>query len=316
MGPRETTPVRSASAPAVSQGGLGHALAAATGALDGVQPILRHLLGATDQALLSDRIVAGVRSLLHDLARQLVSGLLAEPPGGDAADALVAAFAADCSLLAHVHALALEAALTERLHERLALDPVRPPLLEALIASPDPETAALAKQVLAAQSGFVQAQRRGELPLGELPGDLLRNALITLRAHFGAGDPANDARAAALGRAARARHARSDDRGSLLHRLIARMGPSAVGALDLARGGAALFATALALGSGQDRDAAVLATSESQVPRLALGLLASGVEPAAVERQVNLLHPEATLPAELLALGPARAAELLAGGGC
>ncbi|MET0179761.1 MAG: hypothetical protein ABW194_04685 [Novosphingobium sp.] len=317
MVPRRPAPFRIDPAPTVVETRLAEALATATGALDGVQPILRHLLGATDQALFSDRILARVRNLLHDLARQLVAGLGVAPldPGDGRCDALLARLAGEPSLLAHVHALALEAALADRLDERIGLDPVVSPLLEALLAASEPETAALAERVRAAQTRFVEAQRRGALPLGDLPGDLLHNALATLRAHFGAGDPVNDARAGALARTLRTQFVGSLDRASLLDRLIARMGPAAAAALDIADAGAAMFVTALRLGSGQDRDAAILTTNESQVTRLALALVASGVDPASVERQVELLHVDAELPAGLLALRPDRAAALLAATG-
>ena len=56
-------------------------------------------------------------------------------------------------------------------------------------------------------------------------------------------------------------------------------------------------------------------TSQAQLPRLALALLASGTRPAAVEQQFVALHPEVTLPDGFEALSADRAAALLAGSG-
>lgn len=295
-------------------------LALSDKALDDARPILRHLLGTDDHELFSDRIVAGVRALLRDIAFQLVVAV--ETAAGspeprqkaeDACDALALAFADHPLLLGHAHALALEAALAERLAARLGLEPVLSPLLQELIASDDAASSARAMNLLAAQARFGQTQRRGELPLGELPGDLLHAALIVMRTWIGADDRARDAHAAQAERAIRADYDEANTRLGLLQRLVAEMGGGAIAALDLAHGGIALLATALALGSGHERDRAVLALSEGQAPRLALALLACGLKPAAVEAQVLALHPDAPLPPGFDSLRPASAAALLAG---
>ena len=301
---------------------FGDELAAADLALANVSPILRHLLGNDDHALFSDRIVAQVRAQIEDLARQLAMSLEAAMGHADAreraddtAPQLAAALIDSPAILTHAHALALEAQLAERLATRLSLDAVLSPLLQALIASADPNTAATAMALLAAQARFVQAQRRGELPLAELPGDLLHAALLIMREHAGGDDPARDRIAGVLETAIRGNFDEAANRLGLLHRLVGGMGGGAIAALDVGQAGVALFVTALGLGAGLERDAAVLATSEAQLPRLALALLASGAKPAAVEQQFVALHPEITLPDGFETLRADRAAALLAGSG-
>ena len=301
---------------------FGDELAVADRAQANVGPILLHLLGNDDHALFSDRIVAQVRAQIEDLARQLALSLEQamghknpREQANETAPQLAAALIASPPMLAHAHALALEAQLAERLGARLSLDAVLSPLLQALIASPDPNTSATAMALLAAQARFVQAQRRGELPLAELPGDLLHTALLILREHGAGDDPARERIAAVLETAIRGNFDEAANRLGLLHRLIAGMGGGVIAALDVGHAGVALFATALGLCAGLDRDSAVLATSEAQLPRLALALLASGVRPAAVEHQFFALHPEVTLPEGFETLSADRAAALLAGSG-
>lgn len=295
-------------------------LAEADAALANVHPILRHLLGSEDHALFSDRIVAQVRAQLEDLARQLLIAVeqaagAAEPreAAEEAVADLAAVLIAEPGLLGHAHALALEAQIAERLATRLSLDPVLSPLLQAQIASPSAETAATAMNALAAQARFIQAQRRGELALADLPGELLHAALMALRTHCAENDPGKAGTAEVLEGAIRANFDETANRIGLLQRLIAGMGGGAHAALDLSDAGVALFATALAVGAGMDRDQALLALSEAQMPRLALALAASGLRHDAVERQFLALHPDIALPDGLETLRADRAAALLAG---
>ena len=301
---------------------FGDELAAADLALANVSPILRHLLGNDDHALFSDRIVAQVRAQIEDLARQLAMSLEAAMGHADAreraddtAPQLAAALIDSPAILTHAHALALEAQLAERLATRLSLDAVLSPLLQALIASAEPNTAATAMALLAAQARFVQAQRRGELPLAELPGDLLHAALLIMREHAAGDDPARNRIVGVLEAAIRGNFDEAANRLGLLHRLVGGMSGGAIAALDVGHAGVALFVTALGLGAGLERDSAVLATSEAQLPRLALALLASGAKPAAVEQQFVALHPEIALPDGFETLRADRAAALLAGSG-
>ena len=75
--------------------------------------------------------------------------------------------------------------------------------------------------------------------------------------------------------------------------------------------GVAIFSTALAIGSAQDRDLAVLSTNDRQLARLALALRAAGLKPQAVEEQFLYLHPEHSLPEGFGELRAERAAALL-----
>ncbi len=64
---------------------------------------------------------------------------------------------------------------------------------------------------------------------------------------------------------------------ALLARLVTGMGGGAIAALSVDHAGAAIFLTALSIGSGQDRDLAVLSTNDRQLARLALALRAARV---------------------------------------
>jgi hypothetical protein len=279
-----------------------------------VIPILRHLLANEDNSIFSEEIVARVRGMVGDMAMQLLDRHSQADEAGERAgrssqdaDALSEAIIAQPALLGHVHALALEWQLTERLQARLALDPVLPPLLQSLIASTEAETAALAMQLLAAQARFCQAQRRMRLPLTELPGDLLHSALLAMRTV--AGGDSDEAETAI-----RADYDESRGRLGLLARLVAAMGGGAVAALSVSHAGAAIFLTALAAGSGQTRDSIALATNEAQLARLALALRAAGLKPSDIEEQFLAIHPDLAPPSGFERLGPDRAAALLSAG--
>lgn len=276
-----------------------------------VAPVLRHLLASDDSGLFGDAILARVRGMIGDVARQLL-GHVAGGTGDHTA--LTLALTDNPAFLQHVHALVLEWHLTELLQARLALDPVLSPLLQALIASSDETTAGLAMKFLAAQARFGQAQRRMRLALTELPGDLLHAALVALRAAADGSEEA-DARFTAAEAAIRADYDEARSRLGLLSRLVTGMGAGAVAALSLHHAGAAIFLTALAVSVRQDRDFATLATSETQRTRLALALCAAGLKPAAIEEQLLALDPDAELPEGIDRLTPDRAAALMAGAG-
>lgn len=277
-----------------------------------VIPILRHLLGNDSNSLFSDDILARVRSMCDDIAQQLLDELaIAENREEDAAR-IASALRENTAFLAHLHALALEWQLTERMEARYSLDPVLSPLMQALVASRDDATQALAMKTLAAQARYCQAQRRMSLTLGELPGDHLHFALLCLQGVLGDRPETGLAEAEP---AIRARFDESRSRLGLMTRLITGLGSGGIAALSLTHGGVALFLTALAIGSGQDRDAAALATHDGQVARLALSLRAAGLKPAAVAEQFVSLHPDLTLPEGFDRLGADRAAAILASGG-
>lgn len=281
-------------------------------------PILRHLLVNEDQALFSDEVVARVRGMLADVARQLLhaqsetagitdrAGFIDEREVG-----LIEVLANDAAILAHVHALTIEARLTLQLQTRCNVDPVLSPVLQQLVASRDDVVAASAMAVLAAQARFIQHHRRMALPLAELPGDLFDTALLALRTN--AGDREGTAVAAERG----LRDAFDEGRGrlALISRLVTRMGRSAARALEIDHAGLALFATALGMASGQARDQTVLSFSERQFARLALAMRAAGLKQSAVAEQFVYLHPDIEPPLGLDLLSAERAAILLSAAG-
>lgn len=290
---------------------LRDALAQGDAVLGTVAPVLRHLLANDDSGLFGDAILARVRGMTADVARQLIDAVGTADGAGPEIQALIDALADNPAFLGHVHALVLEWQVTERLQVRLALDPVLSPLLQALIASHDETTAALAMKFLAAQARFGQAQRRMRLPLAELPGDLLHGALVALRTVAGV-EPAADAQAAAAESAIRADYDEGRSRLGLASRLVTGMNAGAIAALSLHHAGVALFLSTLAIASGQDRDVATLATSETQHMRLALALCAAGLKPATIEEQLLALDADAELPEGVDRLTSDRAAALLA----
>ncbi len=279
-------------------------------ALDSVVPVLRHLLASEGHRLVTDAILARVRGMLSDLAGQLLAAAAGRDPALRATgsadlterDALAETLAGDAALLVHCHALAAESQLAERLHQNHGVDPVLSPLLQELIASDQPVMAELAMNVLAAQSRFIQSQRRMELPLGELPAELFH----ALAAAHGPG-----------GNAVRQLHAGYDEAASrlgLLARLVSALRRGAIAALSLDHAGPALFASALAALAREPREQAVLACQEGQGARLALALRSADLSPEAIARQFALIDPAAGVPREFAALSPDRARLLLGAG--
>lgn len=280
-------------------------------------PILRHLLASSSNSMFSDEIVARVRGLVTDLARQLLDTLAiaageSERREHDPAEtaALTDAFLENPALVRHLHATALEWQMTHRLQSRIALDPVLSPLLQSLIASQDGATSALAMKLLASQARFCQSQRRMQIPLNELPGDLLHGALVSMRALAGV-EPLADERAAAAEAQIRMQYSEAATRIGLIARLVQSLGGHAVAALSIPQAGVALFLTALSFGAGQDRDLSVLSSDESQLARFALQLRAAGLKPNEIEEQFLVLHPEIALPEGFERLSADRAAAIL-----
>jgi hypothetical protein len=284
-------------------------------------PILRHLVNNGGNTMFGDDILASVRGMAEDLARQLLDAM--DRAGGDmerrehepaAISQLSSEFLNNPALLSHLHALALEWQLTCRLQARLSLDPVLTPLLQSLVASSSEETAAVAMNLLASQARFCRMQRRMQLPLNELPGDRLHSVLLTMRAHAEA-DAAADQCAIAAEEAIRAGFVESASRLALIGKLVGGMDSGAVGALSVAHAGVAIFLTALGLASGQSRDLTVLTTGESQAARLALTLSSAGLKLPAVQAAFFALHPDLALPQGFDGLGADRAAAILASAG-
>jgi hypothetical protein len=282
-------------------------------AVAAVVPVLRHLLSSDAQALVSDAVLARVRGMVMDCAGQLIAaatgqasavrgGVVPEPA---VLDQWVEMLLDDPDLIAFCHALASESLLSERFHQRHSLDPVLSPLLQELIASDDSAIAALAMATLAAQSRFIQSQRRMQLPLGELPAELF-HAVMARGAAMAGGEGAD---------AGLTRLQESYDEGAsrlgLLARLVAAMRRGVMVALALDHAGLALFASALAAQARLPRDSAVLACHEGQGARLALALHSAGVGLPAIERQFLLTEPVTRMPRAIAAIAPAQAAALL-----
>jgi hypothetical protein len=279
------------------------------------RPILRHLLINDDHTLFSDEMIARIRGMMNHVAAQL---LFAEAAAADALDharyaaerqdALAQALFEDTELLAHAHALTLEARLTERLMGRSGIDAVLTPLVQELAAAKEMDVAGLAMAVLAAQARSMQHHRRMELPLGELPGDLFHKALLLLQDQGDEDEPEAERAAQQL----REAYEEGASRLGLLARLVMTLGPKAARALAIDHAGVAIFATALAMASGQERGLTVLSFADRQFARLALALRAAGLQQQAVEEQFLYLHPETALPGGFGAVRADRAAALLA----
>lgn len=295
-------------------GSLRDALLQGDAMLAGIGPILGHLLSAPDHSLFSDEIVARVRGMLSDLARQILR-LQAEATGERGSDAfaerhgaaLADHFQTCPALLSHCHALALEWQLTDRLKAQAGLDPVLSPLFQRLIGASDSASSSAAMAALAAQARFVQGQRRMELALAELPVDLLHETLVAWRGYCG--ETGSDAVARAETRI-RQSYDESAGRLALFARLVS--GPKGQEALVIEEAGAALFFSALAARSGQSRELAVLSSHERQAVRLALGLRAAGLEPERIDEVLLSLHPSAAPLAGLEEIEQVEARDLLA----
>ena len=278
----------------VQQAEIRQALAHADTLLSGIPPILGHLLSAPDQSLFSDEVIARVRGMLSDLARQVLvaQASVTGPSGCDAFvarhhDSLSEHFKASTDLLSHCHALSVEWQLAERLETEIGLDPVMPPLLARILSEGDATASSAAMAILAAQARFAQSQRRMELPLGQLPGDLFHQALLAWRDYCG--HSASDA-VARTEEKLRHDYDESGARPVLLARIIALPGVDQA-ALAVEDAGTGLFFSALAACSGQSRDLAVLSSHPNQVTRLAIGLRACGLQPHRIDESLLRLHP-------------------------
>ena len=278
------------------------------------RPILRHLLANGDQSLFSDEVVAKVRGMLVHVAHQLLhtEGQQAGEQNPDRFaqerhEGLAQALLSDTAFLGHAHALTFEAQLAAQLQRRSGIDTVLSPLLQELAASSNVEVAQAAIRALAAQARFMQQQRRMELPLAELPGELFHKALLLLAAREDAGIAAEEA-----GTTLRAGYSEADSRIGQLSQLVMAMGRKAPRALAIDHAGLSVFVTALAMASGQDRNLAILSFGENQPARLALALRAAGLEQNALEEQFLYLQPDVELPEGFDALTADRASALLA----
>jgi hypothetical protein len=284
-------------------------------ALAGVAPVLTHLLASPGQALVSEDVLARMRGMLSDLAKQILAAQAeTDRQSGkitpDAVVDLAGRLATSGILVSHCYAIAIESQLGERIEQSAAIDQVLTPLLQEMIASPDENTAELAMSAMSAQARFVQAQRRMNLPLAELPAELFHEALAIAGTEGAGGD------AEAISRAEqrlRAGYDESCGRLGLLTRLVGGMAGGIRAALDLEHAGLALFATSLARLSKQPRELAILSCHERQQTRLALALRAGGLKQDEIARQFSIIHRDFALPSGLPEISPDQAAALLKG---
>ncbi len=274
-----------------------------------VIPVLRHMLANEGPSLVNEAVVARVRGMLGHLAQQAYAGgsraIAPDSAATAAVDAIAARLADQAALLAHVHALALESQLAEKFGQRLSLDPVLSPLLQELIASDDRGVAELAMGLLAAQARFMQSQRRMELPLAELPADLLNTAI---RCSEGAAHPASAAGFVAL----RDSYDEAATRLGLLERLIRAMRGAVVASLSFDRAGLALFASGVASAANVPRAEAVISCSDQQGMKLALLLRAAGLDLPAIERQMLMIGMAAPAPCGIADISTGAARQYLA----
>lgn len=288
---------------------LRHELARGNAIAETARPLLRQLVAADGTLPVTDEGVARIRGMLEGIAGTLLYAL-PDPAALDVGPVTRALIDVP-ELLSHLHAAALEWQLAERLQMRLALDPVVPPLLEEVVSGHS--TCGLAAKFLSAQARWCGSQRVMRLALTQLPGELFDTVILTLRAqvaHHACADEMVTHAEAEL----RNRYGEADRRLDLASQLVSELEGGAQSALSLGHAGVALFLTALALGSGQDRDSVVISTDEAQLARLALALSSTGLHAADVERQLLVLHPEAALPRGFDVLASGRASAVLSSG--
>lgn len=281
--------------------------------------VLRHLLANHDRSIFSDAVLARIRGMLSHVEEQLLT-LLAAKLGVEDRDSFIRersgplreTLAASTAMLTQAHSLAIEWQLAERLQQRTGVDTVLSPLLQRLVASTDGDMAEIAMGFLASQARFVQQQRRMELPLMELPADLL-HAVLQAFAMMG---PEGEAEAAgAVEKDLRNGFDEGRGRLGLMARLCTGLTNGAASGLDISDAGVALFLTSMGIASGQDRRLVALSTHEDQLARLLLSLRSAGLEREAVFAQLAQLHPEIRIPEGMEIVGSDRAAGLLADSG-
>ena len=258
--------------------------------LNSVQAVMQHLLWHADRTLLSDAIVARTRGMIDSLARQLLDPA-AKPSTADSSAKSVANLAdrlrQDAALVLHCHALAVEWQLTEKLAHTHGVDPVLSRSAQALIASPDDRVSALAVQAMAAQSRFVQHQRRMSVSLGDLPGSLFQTCLVHLSELK---DPDAGYR---IDASMVDQHRRAYDEGKGRSVLLARLFDASRHATPIGLmpkdAGVALFLTALSQLAGETRERVCLSATNQQSGRLAVAMRAAGFASQDIDQALTQL---------------------------
>ena len=270
--------------------------------LSAARPILQFLMANQDRAMFSDEVIATLRGMISHLARQLLQELAIEDADPSAfvaehEETLCQLIASDGAFLDHAHAFALEGRFTERLLRQSEIDPVLTPLLKELAASPDADKAQDAMHLMASQARFVQQMRRMELPLTELPAEIYHRLLLAMRKV-----------ATSKQQALRAEtHLREtyDEAASRLGQLTKRaltLAEEMPAKLAIQDFGFAIFATRLAMASGQDRVSVILSMSNNQITRFAGIARLAGLKEQQVYEQLLFLHPEKTGDTDLSGL--------------
>lgn len=270
---------------------------------------LRHRIGVADPSLFDDELVARTRGLLVDLTEQLAG----DRPYGldtgahlDGRDAILRALFDQPALLAHCHGLALEFRLMRRLAKDADIDSLLPPVLQELIASPMEEVSRLASAALAAQTRFIRNMERMQLPLRQLPGELLHVVLGIGRERL-----KDMIVSDAVEHAVRTSYDEGATRLALFARLANKTDYLGTRGWQLEEAGVPLFLASLSMADGQGHYDAVLLTTQSQMVRLALTLRTLGCNPRAVNRNLYLLHDEIALPV-IAGIEPGTASAMLA----
>ena len=255
---------------------------------------LRHRIASADPSLFNDEVIARSRGLLVHLTEQLAGGRLPDLCTSgflEGRDEILHALLQEPRLLSFCHALSFECQLTRRLAEAADLDPLLPTVLQDMIASTDEATSHLAAACLTAQTQHFRNMERMQLPLRQLPADLLHLALNSGRKRL-----KNSVVAEAVEQAVRATYDEGATRYSLFGRLITAPDYPGKRGWHLDKAGVPLFLTLLALRNGIDFAEAVLLLSKGQMVRLALSLKSLGCPSKALHRNLFLLHDEDALP--------------------
>jgi hypothetical protein len=283
-------------------------------ALASVAPVLNHLLASPGLTLISDDVVARMRGMLGNLARQLLNAqnkaMGGKNPAASAAkeDELTGKLANSTTVLSHCYALAMEGQIARQLDRQSGIDPVLSPLMQELIATKDEGTAELAMAAMSAQARFMQSQQRMNLSLSDLTADLFHEVLqIWSKFARQEGPETLFSTEARL----RNEYDESASRPGLLSRLVTSMNAGVQACLSLEHAGISLFASGVGSKTRQPRELIILACHEQQIARLSLTLLAAGMKPDQLAQQLLLLHGDVTLPDRFSELECEQALELL-----
>lgn len=298
----------------VGSDGLHNLLAASDNQRITLPEQLQHRITLGDPVLFGDEVVARTRGLLLHITEQVAGAR----PGASRAvpheldarsaeqrDAILQAVFADPALLSYAHASALEYAVTCRLAEEADLDPALSPLLQDLASRTDQAVSKLATAVIATQSRFLTDMRRMQMPLRQMPGELLHTALAIGRTYSD-----NALLADAIDQAVQVSYDEGATRLGLLTILANLDNFPRQRGLRLEDAGVALFVLGLSSVPGMAYEDAVLLLTRQQMLRLALVLRGAGCSSRTVNHNLFLLHEQVAAPA-VAGMSRERALELL-----